>query len=279
MIRVIKAGRRPDILFSLGSNINTDKLHHETTQNNLLYDTDSTNFNSGKNKFNFKSELYAHQKIKSTLISVQNKKCCFCESKVLHISDGDIEHFRPKKAYKQLKSDKLKRPGYYWLAYDWDNLFLACTKCNQRNKKNLFPLRDDSKRAKNHHTSIKEEEPLFIHPEFDDPEDHITFDEAFIKPKNNSDKGRTTIEELNLKRIDLIEERRIMHDLVKALIGSHQQLILSKTPNPQMSKNLISEIVKLLRRAISEEGEYTAMIRANFGYTIKGILENVSNTS
>jgi len=273
MIRVIKKGLRPKVLFTKGSNKNIDKLHFETEQNNLLYDADASDYDSGKKKFDFKSELYTDEKIKSTLISIQKKKCCFCESKVLHISDGDVEHFRPKKAYKQLKSDKFKRPGYYWLAYDWDNLFLACIKCNQRNKKNLFPLLDESKRAKNHHASITNEEPLFIHPEFDDPENHITFDGPFIKPKKNSNKGRTTIKELNLRRIDLYEERKQIHDVVQALIGLYQ-LIPSYISERQISKK---QTLNLLKRAISEDAEYTAMIRANFGVTIKKIIEDAES--
>jgi hypothetical protein len=44
----------------------------------------------------------------------------------------------------------LEQPGYFWLAYVWANLFLACQLCNQSFKKNLFPLADPAKRARSH---------------------------------------------------------------------------------------------------------------------------------
>nr|WP_239015299.1 AAA family ATPase [Archangium violaceum] len=77
-------------------------------------------------------------------------KCAFCESQLAHISYGDVEHFRPKAGWRQEEGGPLGRPGYYWLAYEWTNLFLACTLCNQQFKRNLFPLRTPSRRARSH---------------------------------------------------------------------------------------------------------------------------------
>ncbi len=268
MIRINKKGKRPDILFTSGANINQDKLIVETKKNKELYLASKKDYDSGKRNFTFKSSLYAHDDIKKALIAIQNKKCCFCESKVLHVSDGDVEHFRPKKAYRQKKKDSLKRPGYYWLAYDWDNLFLACIKCNQRNKENMFPLLDGRTRARNHKSNIKKEKSLFLHPQFDKPESHIEFKEAFIKPKRKSDKGLTTITELNLTRIDLYEERKTRLDIIHALIGAYQR-IPNEIPEDEISKNQIREI---LRKSISEKEEYTGMIKSNFGEQIDQIL-------
>ena len=74
-------------------------------------------YEQSKRKFDFKSSIYGHQSVKTALLSMQHDKCCFCESKVTAISYGDVEHYRPKAAYKQNKSDKLSETGYYWLAY------------------------------------------------------------------------------------------------------------------------------------------------------------------
>ena len=216
-----------------------------------------------------KKNLYAHPQIKQALIKLQSNKCCFCESKVIQVDDGDVEHFRPKAAYKQKKSDKLQRPGYFWLAYDWNNLFLACTKCNQRNKKNLFPVFDERKRVKNALGNLLDEKPYFLHPEFDVPEDHITFEGAFIRPKDGSQRGKKTILELDLKRMPLFDTRKEIYDLVKALIGLYQS-IPKNIPETVISKKQVRE---QLIKTISPKHVYSGMIKANFGFTIEKIIK------
>lgn len=268
MIAISKAGKRPSMNFRSGPHKGKDRLIHEIDTLKAEYDSDKANYDSGLKKFDFKKKLYAHDKIKSALIDIQSNKCCFCESKVIQIDDGDVEHFRPKKAYKQNRGDSYQRPGYYWLAYDWDNLFLSCSKCNQRNKKNLFPLNDDTKRAKNHHDSLAREEPNFIHPEFDIPEDHITFDGPFIKPTSNSIRGKTTIIELDLKREALYDTRKEIYDLVHGLIGLYQS-IPHNISETEISKKHTRE---LLKKAVAPSHVYSGMIKANFGDTINQIL-------
>jgi len=70
-----------------------------------------------------------------------------------------------------------KEPGYFWLAAQWDNLFLSCNDCNGERaqvelpsgserlmgKLDRFPLTDETKRAsapgaegaKSHYCSIR----------------------------------------------------------------------------------------------------------------------------
>lgn len=55
-----------------------------------------------------------------------------------------VEHFRPKGGWRQSPGQPIEQPGYYWLAYEWSNLFLACGPCNSRHKRNLFPLTDQA---------------------------------------------------------------------------------------------------------------------------------------
>src|ERR1700712_3696718 len=70
-------------------------------------------FNGGEIDFlttDFDSAIYGHQKVKEALIIIQDGKCCFCESKFLHVSYGDVEHFRPKAGWVQ-DSEPLNKPG------------------------------------------------------------------------------------------------------------------------------------------------------------------------
>ena len=96
-------------------------------------------------------------------------------NRVRHIGYGDVEHFRPKGGYKQRRRGPARRPGYYWLAYDWDNLFYSCQLCNQRFKRNLFPLRDGRRRARSHTHRLDKEEPLLVDPAEQDPSKYIGF--------------------------------------------------------------------------------------------------------
>lgn len=163
-------------------------------------------YRAGERSFTFRSEYYGHDDVKERLKLMQHKKCAFCESSFEHISYGDVEHFRPKGGWVQEAEDELERPGYYWLAYDWENLFLSCQLCNQRFKKNLFPLVDPSKRARTHHDHLAHEEPLLIDPARDEPDDHIYFDRERIRAW--TEKGATTIRVLGLDRRELNKMRQ-----------------------------------------------------------------------
>lgn len=134
-------------------------------------------YNQGEREFvskDFDSKIYGHEEVKKALIKIQDYKCCFCEAKIGHISPGDVEHFRPKAGWVQT-NEKLNKPGYYWLAYKWDNLLLSCEICNRRNKKNYFPLLPNSPRALSHNDDCNLEQPVFINPANEDAEALITF--------------------------------------------------------------------------------------------------------
>ena len=103
------------------------------------YDRSPADYEAGAKTFTFDDALYGHASVKQALIAAQHGKCCFCERKIG--AEGDVEHFRPKASFCQGERSPLERPGYYWLAYEWDNLLLACPICNQRFKRNYFPLR------------------------------------------------------------------------------------------------------------------------------------------
>jgi sarcosine oxidase delta subunit len=73
---------------------------------------------------------YSEKEVRKALLEMFNGKCAYCESKITAIYNGDIEHFRPKG---KINEAKLKFPGYFWLASEWENLLFACPFCNQTN--------------------------------------------------------------------------------------------------------------------------------------------------
>ncbi|MGL5034852.1 MAG: retron system putative HNH endonuclease, partial [Microcystaceae cyanobacterium] len=181
------------------------------------YSRNPEKYQRGEQKFTFDSNIYGHQEVKKALIDAQYGKCCFCERKIGQ--DGDVEHFRPKGAFRQEAGKPLEYPGYYWLAYDWDNLYLACSACNQRHKQNLFPLLNPDNRAKNHKINLHQEKPFFIDPGKDNPEEFIQFRGEIAVGIDSTNRGKATIESLSLNRPNLQEVRRDKLKLLQTLFN------------------------------------------------------------
>lgn len=168
----------------------------------------------------FDSKIFGHKNVKGALKDDQNDKCAYCESSLTG-SFANVEHYRPKTEYKE--DNISKKPGYYWLAYDWNNLFYSCDECNgQARKGNKFPLRDPNTRNITN-KDISKEEPLIINPAIEDPQEHICFHKHIAVA--TSDKGKETIRifDLNGKaeirpNKALIEARKRRWDEAKSFL-------------------------------------------------------------
>ena len=223
------------------------------------HDSDS---NTAKN-FRFHSSIYAAKSVKTALQKAQHDKCAFCESKFSHIAYGDVEHFRPKAGYRQNPDDPLIRPGYYWLAYAWDNLLVSCQLCNQRHKANHFPLVDNTQRAKSHRDDIKNEKPLLIHPAEEAPEDFLEFHGANVRAIDGNERGAVTIEMLKLNRPAILERRLDALAILVKEIKTRELLcaLLAKDSDPVIANEIVA-IDERLEEFVVDSAEYAAMVRA-----------------
>ncbi len=221
------------------------------------YDAGERNFGG---KADFDSSIYGHKTVKEALIIAQHDKCCFCESKISAISHGDVEHYRPKAGWVQA-DEPLNEPGYYWLAYDWDNLLLSCQICNQRYKKNYFPLADITGRMVSHHDSVAAEVPLFIHPALEDPEQHIRFEYEMPLPVSGSAKGRETIRHTGLDRPALIEKRLSVLSPIRNLYLLAQSIPVTNPEINQWAREMVNEYVQ---KSMADDIEFAAMLRSFF---------------
>ncbi len=220
------------------------------------YDNGERNFESK----DFESKIYGHDEVKQILIKIQDNKCCFCESKISHVSYGDVEHFRPKTGWVQ-KDEKLNKPGYYWLAYQWDNLLLSCQICNQRHKKNHFPLLPGSKRAVCHNDDIRHEQAIFINPGNEDVETLITFNEEIPKAANDNERGIETINKLGLDRELLNEQRRKTLNMIRDIYD-----LAKGYPEtyPELKLDAKMKVQKYFDSSLLDETEYASMLRVFF---------------
>jgi uncharacterized protein (TIGR02646 family) len=244
MIRVVKPEQAPRILRERGQ---------RTTEANQLA------FVNGAQTFEFDSSIYGAKSVKNALVEAQHGKCAFCESQVRHIAHGDVEHYRPKGGVRQNGSDPLDQPGYFWLAYIWENLFFACQLCNQSFKKNMFPLVDPTRRARSHLDDLTAEEPMLLHPADEEPSAFIGFRDEIAFPIDDHPRARTTIEVLGLNREEMAEFRFDHLARFKLLCDALSLL----SPDNDVAQDIRTH----LEEAVRPQAQYSSMVRALLGNT------------
>lgn len=253
MIKIQRDNFPPDDGYRIGKHKGKQKWR--VFENDVLkrYKNDDSQFTQGS--FDFKqnpsSEVW-----KRELIKIQGQKCCYCEKP---INTGDLEHYRPKNAWQQARGQALERPGYYWLAYRWNNILLSCKECNEnKTKGNLFPI--IGKRATTPTCSLKEEEALLVNPYVENPIDSLTFYKNEPIPRNP--KGRLTIDLLDLKnRNDLAPIRKDRYNMY----SSAQKIIKAVEDGlMEIEEKEVFELKENLRIAIKCKQPFSGMIQANF---------------
>jgi uncharacterized protein (TIGR02646 family) len=152
-----------------------------------------------------------------------NNKCAYCEGDHTSGYPANVEHYRPKNGVTENRT-QIDHPGYFWLAYEWDNLLLACAHCNGRHpsrrggkeithdgKLNEFQVRgarvsEPSSDPSKWQQELKGERPLLMNPCLDDPADHMYFlEDGMLYHKTVE--GEETIEVCDLNRPALVKER------------------------------------------------------------------------
>ncbi|ECH5888136.1 hypothetical protein FTF43_00005, partial [Salmonella enterica] len=192
-----------------------------------------SNIGSGINSSDYLKTRYSHEDIKEQLIKETNGKCAYCESKLLHIHHGDVEHIYPKSL------DESKR-------FLWINLTLSCEICNQ-NKTNLDPNLNN----------IQD-------PYSGNPESVIIFCGSLVL--GSGIKGLSTLAILDLNRKQLIEKRQ--EKLEKILLIFNQ---ICSEALPQAARQAIYN--DMIKNETSADQEYSSMVKSTIrhvSYIIPG---------
>lgn len=243
MIRIERPAEIPSVLREKGR-LEKNKICRE-------YDNSPADYQSGRKKIAFDNKIYGHHSVKRSLAEAQHDKCCYCEKKFSATSYGAVEHFRPKGASQQSKGEARLVPGYYWLAFEWDNLLVSCEKCNTSYKGSLFPLRDPNLRVLHHGDDLCTEEPLFVDPSKEDPRKHIRFRREAIEAV--TPRGLETIVGVGLRRNELEEARKEKLDIVDLL----QDIQVMKCKLKEQKVEKASEMLGLYSSA---QSEFSAMV-------------------
>jgi hypothetical protein len=159
--------------------------------------------------------------LKEYLFRLFDDKCAYCEGARAGVTPGAVEHYRPKNGVAGTD-----HPGYYWLAYDYENYLPTCGPCNS-SKGIRFPLRDEASRARApapdpfDKAPLRAEAPLLLNAYDDDPfPNELTFEMSWqpgsktwtpqtVIAKALSERVQTSITVLDLNRESLRNERAI----------------------------------------------------------------------
>lgn len=218
--------------------------------NNNRYPSSNSNFDN----------RYKAIDVKQRLNDIYHNKCGFCEQ---ILEQFQVEHYRPKKA----KNNGVGQHhnGYYWLAFSWDNLLVACPKCNKKKDTHFdidgirVSFQNTTRNIKNINTLSAEydmtELPKMVNPEKDDPENFIAF-EKNGQILSTNDRYIYTIDKCNLRRSYLCDYRR-------KILDDFERKARSRFVEYTANKNMLEESIKQLINDFIEdtnniENEYIA---------------------
>jgi len=219
------------------------------------YEANPEAYQSGETKMSIRESIYKLPEVKDALEACHHGKCCYCENVIAKPrAHSHIEHWRPKSCSRQGHREKAIRPGYYWLAYSWENLLLSCCVCN-RYKCDFFPLDDPATRARHHGMRLEDESPAILKPDGDvDPSDHIRFEEDV--PVGRTALGRRTIEVLGLDSTQHGDRRKFLADIRK---DRQDYMKFMNSPDPS-AREFAQTKRRSLEEAILPDKPYSAMV-------------------
>ena len=223
---------------------------------------------TNKNKHIFKSKVYRDATLE-VLEKLYNYKCAYCETDTSAGAPMQVEHYRPKAKV----TEDSTHLGYYWIAYEWSNLILSCSKCNNK-KRNRFPVLNNRISVPTlgvnglptnefnlaNSLIFAGEGAQLLHSEIDIIEDHFLFNE------NGEIIGKTqraleTIKICGLNRKELVFKRfaicqEFKNDIKEILID-----FLSQQITPDQCRDSIKRVFKKLALLQDPKKQYS-----RFGY-------------
>jgi len=120
--------------------------------------------------------VWATTPIREGLRAETQERCAYCDAAISHIAFDHIEHYRPR----NLRPD---------LVLDWDNLTIACPRCNGAKREQF------------------DETNPYVFPFADDPLDHFVYAGDLVYTPW-SDRGTLTVSHLGLNKFGRKRARR-----------------------------------------------------------------------
>lgn len=144
------------------------------------------------------SSKYAHPDIKLRLGECSYDKCFYCETLLSGGEPKEVDHFM------EVAIDHSK-------AFDWDNLYLACTKCNDKADHNTIPVNETLDPCRDSDEEISR---------------NIYFKDEMVCAHHDSKKGPNTIRKyhLNSESLQLKRSRHLKY-IMKSIMNIQAEMI------------------------------------------------------
>lgn len=192
-----------------------------------------------------------YKSVKTDLLTLYHNKCAYCEEKVEELH---VEHFRPKKTY-------------YWLAFSWDNLILACPTCNKKKGTKFDTVHEQvtyqegdielvHRLSQSYHHS---EANKLIHPELEENvESLLTFGKDG-SVSSEDERMQYTIDTCKLNREYLQRNRK---DVWQDFKTDRDKAILDFQKDKEMLRRHIQQLMKsFIEKASNPKKSYLAFRR------------------
>lgn len=168
---------------------------------------------------------YAHQDIREALRIETKKKCAYCGSRIEHVDYVHIEHILPKG----------RRPE---LVCKWENLTLACKRCNTSKGEYYEPACE------------------LINPYRDEIPAHLVFAGPFVAHRS-ADRGRVTVSQMDLNRPELMAQRKEAIENVQRVLD-----LLNTQGDGPVKEALEDELDELVNAGAEYSATTLAFVRA-----------------
>ncbi len=213
--------------------------------------------------------------LKTPMSKVSNGKCWYCETWEIR-SDTAVDHYRPKNAVKECPD----HPGYWWLAFDWENYRYSCQYCNEKRvdqdtgitggKGTCFPLVRPENRVYEP-GELLYEEPVLLDPTIESDVLALSFEEdGTAQPRWQEEnypvlymRALESITLYNLNKQELKERRQTAICVeIRKLIAQGDKYFARLQNSDPSARDAFNETIQRLGNMISLAAEYSAAAKS-----------------
>ncbi len=205
-------------------------------------------------------------KLKQWLLNLSHQKCWFSEARDC-FSHWDVEHYRPKKSAKD--ADGAEHDGYWWLAFNWENLRI-CGNVGNRRKNTYFPLRPGCSRCAPF-CDVRFEDPQLLDPADEDDPTLLSFNlegraipAPHITDTWEKERVEYSVERYNLDFPPLMDKRKVVWaecwDAIQEYL--RELAIYHSDRTNVIARDRYKQAARRVRALMDEGREFTAVARA-----------------
>jgi uncharacterized protein (TIGR02646 family) len=202
--------------------------------------------------------LYGSDAVRSALSRLFSDKCAFCESPLGKSAEsGVVHHFRPKQEAVD-EDGTVSRPHYWWLAFRWENLYLACNACVTAAGAQ-FPVEGARAPIGAKGEALDDERPMLLDPCHDDSELDLEFGyDGSVTGRSR--RGEVTVTIFALNRSPLVEARQQAIAVARAAPSEYLQDLTRPYAGALRGVFRSSEVSALVPR-VSLLGSFSGAVR------------------